>query len=365
MNKKWLSPGLLAAALSSGALVAQGQSKLVDFRKSPDWYLAFNDEFDGRGPGSFNSQGLNTTKWLTTPGNLGAGGGTPYVGWGSECYPQDDPTLLQVSFGADPADATAVGVLHLTAKPLGGSFPGGVYSDGSPRLVRYKSAAVRTADSYNLPSYGAYEMRARFPEAFAAYQAWPTFWLWSCPTEIDIVDGGDVRPDAVSYLTNVVDNEHLAQPCLDKRGDQYMTPYPTLRSDYQVAQPTYGVSSCPFNVYIKKGAGAPGRIFVDQFNTYTMVWTPEKVAFFFNGRLVQTVFRAEVATQPHWPNLIASLQMYPGSSTTEPATLDIDYIRIYKTTHVVQGVPDYAATRLPFVEPAKRIAAPVPRRKKR
>jgi hypothetical protein len=350
MNIPSLTKAVLGAILFSlgrvGELWAQGE--LIDLRKSPDWYLAFSDEFDGTGSGSFNSQGLDTTKWLTTPGSLGRGLETAYVGWGSEYYPQDDPSLLKVSCETDPADATAVGVLHLTARPLlpaGTSYPGGISSEQAPRTVRYKSALIRTTDAYNLPSYGAYEMRARFPAAFAAYQAWPTFWLWSCPTEIDIVDGGDVRADAVGFLTNVVDNEHSPRPCVDKgKAGKHITPYSTLRSDYGVSRPTYGLANCPFDVYIRNDSTRPGRIFIDQYNTYTMVWTPQQVTFFFNGRLVQTVFQAEVTTQPHWPNLIASLQMYPGASTTEPATLDIDYIRIYKTTHVSTGVPDYRAT---------------------
>ncbi|PJJ48409.1 glycoside hydrolase family 16 protein [Hymenobacter chitinivorans] len=307
---------------------AAAQCKVLDLQ-APHWQLLFGDEF--------KKPKLNDTLWSRSPGSLPAQGGR-YAGWGSEYFPQPgdedyDERLLTITPGADSADASAVGVLHLTALPLpvadsietGANYKFDVVE--MPRYVKYKSAIIRsTRDS---PAYGAYIMRARLPLAIE-YQAWATFWLWSCTTEIDILDGAaGNRPGKISYLANAIDNVTLTTTGPTEEGCLAGPfAYPEL-VDY-----TPGTRKNA--AYHKRSRRQPGFArnqsqFDAGFNTYALVWTPQKVVFYFNEIAFLSVPRSKVRTMPKWNTLIASLQMMPRASMEKSFTMDIDYIRVYQT----------------------------------
>lgn len=319
----WVSYLLLWVLLGwGGGRQALAQCQKLDLQ-APHWQLVMAEEFD--------KPTLNEQLWFTTPGGLVKYAGR-YPGWGSEYFPQpghDDYDSRLLTITPDDPDSTVTGVLHLTAIPLAKPVNTGVnYSDTEkPRLARYKSAIIRAKSDF--PPYGAFVMRARLPRAID-YHAWPTFWLWSCTTEIDILDGvGIEKKKRASYLANVIDNINLsitgptADECL-------ATPFahPSL-VDY-----TPGAkASSEFNKQDERLRRRPRRKtqFDLGYNTYAMVWTPQKVVFYFNDEAFFTVPRSEVRTFPKWNALMVSLQMFPGATMKKTYTMDVDYIRIYQT----------------------------------
>jgi hypothetical protein len=315
--------GLLLFVQVSAAESAGAQCNVLNL-KAPYWKLVFADEFD--------KPTLNDSLWVTTPGGLAPNGGK-YAGWGSEYYPQPgdadyDSRLLTIT-PADP-DPSAVGVLHLTALPLHMTDSINTQTTynktKTPRYVKYKSAIIRSKTDAS--PYGAYIMRARLPVAID-YQAWPTFWLWSCTTEIDILDGVGVDAQGnAAYLANLIDNINLKTTAPDS-SECLNNPfaYPALVNYTPGTLPNR-----PFNQPAKRMKQLPRkRSQLDtSFNTYAAVWTPEKVVFYFNEKAFLTVPRSIVRTMPKWHSIMASLQMFTKAQMEKPYTMDIDYIKVYQ-----------------------------------
>ncbi|WP_167856470.1 glycoside hydrolase family 16 protein [Hymenobacter metallicola] len=320
---------------------AQAQCATLNLQ-APHWELVFADEFD--------KPTLNDTLWTTVPGGLVPYQGK-YPGWGSEYFPQPgdsdyDSRLLTITPN-DASDPTVKGVLHLTALPLpvADSVRHSLNHKGAdqPRSARYKSAMIRSRKDY--PAYGAYIMRARLPRA-RDYQAWPTFWLWSCGTEIDILDGVGVdKQKRASYLVNVIDNIDV-KTVVPEPNTCFAGPfaYPELVNG------TPGTKQqSPYNQQDPKHRGLFRRksSFDTDYNTYAMVWTPEKVVFYFNETAVFTVPRSDVRTLPKWHSILVTMQMFIKASKQKAYTMDVDYIRVYKTKMLkADGVtPNYEAIR--------------------
>ncbi len=164
----------------------------------------------------------------------------------------------------------------------------------------YTSGCIQTADSYNPNSpnhfqqiYGYFEMRARVPKG-QGY--WPAFWLlppgqWM--PEIDIMEilGDNTKK---VYMTH-----HR------KEGDKLAS----------------------------EGDSYKGPDFSEDFHTFAIDWSPEKLVWLVDGTP-----RFEV--EDHIPSVpmyvIANLAIggkWPGppdDSTDFPQTMDIDYIRVYQ-----------------------------------
>ena len=301
----------------------------------------------------FTAATLDASRWTRTPGATLPRYGTAsphespeyaHRGWGSEYYPDSsdaDYDKLLTFRPTDADDPTARGILRLTAKPLAQAEwyrTGQQYADFSnvQRVVRYKSAIIRSKDGNAPQSYGAYLMRARLP-LVVDYKAWATFWLWSCSAEMDVLDGAAMAPRGglASYNAGAIDNIPPTQPI----GPDDIGGSDCLRiTSYPVPPSAYAPGTDKSSGHTATGVVLPGAVpartqFDVFFNTYAMIWTPEEVTFFFNGRAFATVPRSQVRTIPTWTAVMASLQMFPAANATAPTAteyaMDIDYIRVY------------------------------------
>jgi hypothetical protein len=155
--------------------------------------------------------------------------------------------------------------------------------------------------------YGIFEMRCKLPRGNNVASA---FWLWSGSTEIDVFEAnGDGR-----LHTNNVHNWSVSEP------------HPT----------------CQAQVVKQEGLDLS-----QEFHTYAVAWTPQKVTFFFDGRVTRTV--SNIVTHPVPANIIINLSVNNGANprdSTYPwelepggnplnvydrmATMQIDYVRVYQ-----------------------------------
>lgn len=249
-------------------------SNLTYAKPSLDNYtLVFSDDFTGTS--------LNRNKWSTY-----------HVVWNIRSIPQIGHQQLYIEKGYNGLKVTPhilhKGVLSLVA-------------DRSPNLAKtanypYYSAMISTEKSYN-GLYGYYETRLRMPKGLGL---WPAIWM--VPS-----DGRDHLPEI---------------DVLEVLGHQ-----PSVI--YQYAHPDGGDDKTQY-LY-------GGSIQVDMvdtsndFHTYGLEWTPEYIAWFVDGQETQRV--KNFAFEPHY--YIINLAVggywpgYPDKSTAFPASVDIDYVRIY------------------------------------
>ncbi len=322
LNMKQLLPQLLLAGLgAAGSLGAARAQCQLQFDPIV-WTQVYRDDFNQ----------LDRTEWDTSPDhntNINAHGG-----WGSEWYDFNDPSLVTIRQQPNSTNK----VLVLTAKrwldAYGNPVEDSVLNDtqkGTYRPLRYRSGMLISADNpgdyhSKQTSYGAWEARIKCP---TNPNAWPAFWLWSGSTEIDILDG--ISPDSTSpaqaVQNNVIDN-------LWKKHSASTNPQPNLES-------------CGAKLKAWSALGQPlSTKFSDDYHVYTMVWTPDFVTFFFDGRETNTVPRSAVITRNDWPEIRLSLQMLPwvgkcpGCDPNETAEMYVDWVRVLKP-NVIPGQPDY------------------------
>lgn len=204
------------------------------------------------------------------------------------------------------------GVVRLTAQKL--TTPLYDYSGTNPRKISYVSGKLDVrpildnieppgnANSWNPGgiAYGIFEIRCKLPVENNG--TWPTFWLYSGPGEIDIIDNLLTNP-ARQLQTGVLDWGNYTRPVI-----------------------TCGTVANKLN-WDDLAAG---------FNTYSAVWTPTRVTFFFNGREMYTVYNTQVSPGGGWPaKLMTRLQMADWAG--QSAVMDIDYIRILKPKDYVSN----------------------------
>ncbi|RZJ88495.1 MAG: glycosyl hydrolase family protein, partial [Hymenobacter sp.] len=293
------------------------------------WAENYRDDFSG--------PTLDRTEWDTSPDhnqNI-----DNHFGWGSEWYDFNDSSLVTIQH---PAGSDGIACLTarrwLTAEGQPIEQPFGVYSDSSTRYVRYRSGMLVAKagghpDSPNWnnhsqqASYGAWEARLKLP---ANPNAWPAFWLWCSEVEIDLVDG--VTTDSTStppgLLNNVIDNQYKV---------------PGIRP-----RPAQHASERRAKVWVVPGQKpASAATLSDDFHTYTVVWTPKLVTFFFDGYELRSVPRSVVVTRLGYPLLMFTLQMQPwaGAEPTpdpnECAQMYIDWVRILKPRPDGRGQRNY------------------------
>lgn len=252
--------------------------------------------------------------------------GEPDQGWGDEYYSAD-----QVALRSDGRHRRT-GVLRLSARRLPTKRS---TSRGDKSFVAGHIESIVDMDSsqtcafdYKGFTYGMAEIRCRLP--LGRNGTWPTFWLLSSETEIDVLD--NLKPDPAAVIQSGVidwtrknrkDSTHLSVEAV-----------------------------------LYKTLGAPLSA---GFNTYTVVWTPTRVAFFFNGRHLYDVADTAVATHPCSVMLLVNLQMKDYTRQVKNAHFDIDYIRVLKplandftlpyTSETDPAEPELRRT-LPQVHPA-------------
>lgn len=135
-------------------------------------------------------------------------------------------------------------------------------------------------------TYGLFEIRCKLPQG----DTWPAFWLYGDGTEIDIFEGASER----EFSNNVIYNGSPQNYC------SHTLNYTKSWNDLST-----------------------------EFHTYSAVWTPYEVTFFFDGREIRTVETSQVQTNNCPLFIIANLAMEVWSPT-DNAHMDIDFIKVWK-----------------------------------
>lgn len=174
------------------------------------------------------------------------------------------------------------GMLHLTAEKQP--------DHGKP----YTSGMICSYGHF-AQTYGWFEIRCRVP---AGKGFWPAFWLLPAagawPPEIDVLEVLDDKPSTV-YMTN-----HWAAGTHQQHGENWT-----------------------------------GPDFSQDFHTFAVDWEPGKITWYVDGA-IRATSTAGVPAEPMY--VIANLAVggdWPGdpnATTPFPASMDIDYIRVYRKT---------------------------------
>lgn len=272
-----------------------------------DYQLMFEDEFNG--------SSLDESKWNTS------------FLWGPYLTINNEEQYYVDSLGSDNAtDASTPfvmsdGLLSITARaandvnsfpipdelpdsnaPIWTDFPT-FQRDNSYAPGNYTSGIITSYDSFNFV-HGYAEMRARIP---LGQGLWPAFWLLNGyyvgqQPEIDIMEVLGHNPHQAFHTYH-----RLAQDGI-LLSDQGMT-----------------------------NNGDPATGYADGFHTYGVRWQRGQIDWYIDGNVVHTYQGNDVPYQVMY--VIANLAVggnWPGSpdDTTEfPASMDIDYIRVYQERH--------------------------------
>ena len=243
--------------------------------------LVFEDNF-----ATFNGNDSGTNGWMTR--------------WAYTPNTSDivNRTLqLQDSYYSDPSvgyDPFAIsnGTLGITAKPT--AMP-----HANSAKLPYSSGTITSFNSFYV-KYGYFEIRAKLP---TGQGLWSAFWMvnknWAWPPEID---GFEVLGNAPSIMYgsthDIVDKKNVARTTGIEVGDTST-----------------------------------------EFHIYGVDWEPSSLVYYFDGQPVLSyptlgdmsnpmyiIVTLAVGAPGSWPGP-------PNATTTFPATMYIDYIRAYASTH--------------------------------
>ncbi|MFD2784904.1 glycoside hydrolase family 16 protein [Hymenobacter rubripertinctus] len=145
--------------------------------------------------------------------------------------------------------------------------------------------------------YGLFEIRCRLGGGAGT---WPAFWLYSGPTEIDVLESISSR----SFSNNVHWNPSNG-------------PARSRQAEFQA-----------------RG----GADLTADFHTYAVSWTAAAVTFYLDGRRLRTVPATELPTFPAPADIIvnqavvagAPFNTWPGLPGQRQSALIVDYIKVYK-----------------------------------
>jgi beta-glucanase (GH16 family) len=261
----------------SGPSAITSQPPTTSTTPTSDQRLVWSDEFGG----AAGSQ-PSSTKWTANVGDYGAGDGE------QERY-TNSPSNAQLNGHGD---------LQITARSA-------TTPDAAGR--GYTSAELQTQGLFSA-KYGLVEARMQLP---AGTGLWPAFWMlgdnidtvgWPSCGEIDIMEALDGDPLTVHGTIHGPDGSS---------------------DGYAIGNQTTATSSLT--------AG---------FHTYGMQWTPDSISFLLDGRAYATVTRAELSGGDRWMfdqpfHMLLNLAVggWAGSPTTAtrfPATLLVDWVRVYQ-----------------------------------
>lgn len=193
--------------------------------------------------------------------------------------------------------------------------------------------------SYCRIRYGIIEMSAKIPSgAIDVWDVWPAFWLYSGPSEIDILDN-------ISANTNL----HLGSGVI--AWEKFP---PSNTADWEFINDCFGCndtysSILEYNagdivVFDKKYYRAKNNVGItsygrdmkmvgydlsQDYNLYSVAWTPTKITFFLNGRELYTFNNSQITLSDASTFLRANLQIHDGATLPE-YNMYINYIRIWK-----------------------------------
>lgn len=182
-----------------------------------------------------------------------------------------------------------------------------IIADRTPDALRdrvggqaYVSGVLTTHQTWS-QKHGRFEVRAKVP---AGKGLWSAFWL--LPTH-------DRWPEGVAVLPEIDVMEHL--------GDERRTYHTTLHTNQ-----TGVLTSHPYDHTLRQPLA-------DSFHLYSVVWTEDTVAWYFDGALMAQHPTPSDFTQPvHFLLNLAVGGQWPGppdARTAFPARYEIDYVRAW------------------------------------
>jgi hypothetical protein len=301
---------VLAAAglvlLSAGCAASRGGARAPAGGGGPaGWHLIWSSDFAG-------SSGTSPSGW--TFENSGDGEGN-----------HEQEYYVSAAQNASTRNAVLDGHGDLAITARRNSDPGlrcsfDAAGDYAPAGLpcRYISARLDSS-ALIIQRYGRMEARIEVP---AGQGLWPAFWAvgtdigavgWPASGEIDTMEILGGRPDVL--------RAHLHGPIAGTFPPQ------------------------PYAVSAGQGAGyqLPGdQSFSAGFHTYAADWYPDHISFSVDGHIYATIYKAAMPAGDTWVfgkpfylilNLaVGSAQSWPGaptSSTVFPATLLVNYVRVY------------------------------------
>jgi beta-glucanase (GH16 family) len=258
------------------ALVAACAKTPVQQVGNDEYKLVWTDEFEGIR--------LDRTKW-----SYQIGTGCPALcGWGNNelQYYTDDAANVRVADGKL--------IIQAREEQVKGS--------------QYTSARIRSINKADF-RYGKMEARMKLPEGQGL---WPAFWM--LPTEN--VYGGWPKSGEIDIM------EYLGQEPNKVLGTIHFGP------------------AWPGNKYLSTDYYSKGENFAEAFHTFTIEWEPENLKWFVDGEQYATQTKADVAPE-NWPfdqdfhfliNLAVggNLPGPVGEEVNFPATMEVDYVRVYQ-----------------------------------
>ncbi|MBS1584759.1 MAG: family 16 glycosylhydrolase [Bacteroidetes bacterium] len=279
---------LLLLIVTGQASVSHGQCRLDYSNYVPVFIETFDD---------IDSVNQLSKSWKTWYPNDSATG--QYYSWGPEVWSNKNLTFMHEN---------GQSYVRLLAKRL--AKP--VHCDNCPEAANFKGdkkyvsgmlELVAGEDSTPGYTYGIFEAKLRFSNSSGS---WPAFWMvgvYAGPpstTEIDIVDGY-FNGDRV-WKSNLIDWS-----------------YPGAAS-YQVANKWRN------------------NDLTENFHLFSLVWTPQKLAYFIDGRELFTLSNPvdskekpskKVYTKPEKLITLLTMQMADWSNA-DSAYMDVDYVKVYK-----------------------------------
>jgi beta-glucanase (GH16 family) len=288
----------LAPAAAAGATTAAGPSSpgcggTTHYKvNGTPWVCTFDDEFSGTS--------LDTSAW--TPQLTSTSGFTMGPSGAQACY-VDNPNNISVSNGH----------LQLTVRKERAPFTCG--ADGRSFVTRYTSGEVTTYFGFH-QQYGKFAVRARLPQT-TVKGLQETLWLWPI--------------NALKY------GQWPSSGEIDFA--EFYSQYHRLNVPYihYVYAPGTANAATHSNVVTAYDC----KIHFKRFNRYVALWAPGIIIIRVNGRdcLVDRYTAAGMAVPAPFdqPFLIALTQglgvqanEFDPASTPLPATLQIDYVRVWK-----------------------------------
>lgn len=277
----YIAAPLGALALALAFFQVQAQSKSPSELDDSCWIETFSDEFDSI---DFWDAQTQTGQWRTR-----------YI-WdrniiiNNELQYYIDP----VEHGVSPF-STDNGILNITAdrtpQELAGKVEGQEYVSG-----------VLTSENGFAQKYGRFEARAKVP---GGKGLWSAFWL---------LPSFDQWPEGVAVLPEIDVMENL--------GNENRTYHTTLHTNQNGK-----LESHPYDHTFKTDL-------TKDFHLYSVVWTPEKVDWYFDKKWVASHPTPRDFTRPvHFLLNLAVGGSWPGSpdrQTKFPATYSIDYVKAFK-----------------------------------
>lgn len=240
--------------------------------------LTFEDSFD-------SEDSLTNGQWNTTPSNGHPVAAAAARGSRFHTYvDENSQTPEGEEIGYNPFSVTD-GVLSISATRT----PDHLTDELEPWL----SGLLETHGTFE-QTYGYFEVRARTPEGQGF---WPAFWLmpadFSWPPEADILEILGSRPDIYRAATHT-----------ELWGDKVTAAESWLVPDTSA-----------------------------DFHTYGLLWTPEKLIYTFDGRVMMEVPTPPDMHSPHAIRLNLALGGWdgdPNADTPDGGSLDVDYVRAYQ-----------------------------------